>query len=48
MKYCEMTNRAFNHKKRRIRIKYLNRLLKTEKPEHKHIWISFWEIERNY
>ena len=47
MMYCEMTFRAFNHKKRRIRKKYLNRLLKAEKEEHKHIWISWLEVE-NY
>ena len=47
MRYCDMTNRVFNHRKRRIRIKYINRLLKIEKEEHKHIWISRWEHERD-
>lgn len=47
MIYREMTYRAFNHKKRRIRIKYLNRLLRIERDENKFVWISRWEHERN-
>lgn len=46
MKFEDMKGIALNHRKHRIRKKYLNMVLAREEDEHKHIWIDFLDMER--
>ena len=46
MLFREITFSAFNYKKRRVRIKYINKLLKMKRCDH-HVWLELWDIERD-
>jgi hypothetical protein len=43
LKYCQISFRAFNHKRRRIRKKYFHILMKIDKKEKFYENISVWE-----
>ena len=51
LKYNQITFRAFNHKRRRIRKKYFNILLKIEMRrkyyDNIHVWKDFLDLENN-